>query len=87
MRFLMYALAVSDVSGYLTGSTMPKLTQANLFRIPILAPPLSEQRAIAQVLGTLDDKIECNRRLNRTLEGIVRALFKSWFHYCPSIRC
>jgi type I restriction enzyme S subunit len=42
-------------------------------------PPLLEQRAIAKILGTLDDKIELNRRMNETLEGIARALFKSWF--------
>ncbi len=42
-------------------------------------PPLSEQRAIAHVLGTLDDKIELNRRMNETLEAMARALFKSWF--------
>ena len=39
----------------------------------------AEQRAIAHVLGTLDDKIELNRRMNETLEGMARALFKSWF--------
>jgi hypothetical protein len=44
----------------------------------ILVPPLAEQRAIAQVLGTLDDKIESNRRTNETLEAIARVLFKSW---------
>ena len=42
-------------------------------------PPLPEQRAIAHVLGTLDDKIELNRRMNETLEEMARALFKSWF--------
>ena len=42
-------------------------------------PPLAEQRAIAHVLGTLDDKIELNRRMNETLEAMARALFKSWF--------
>ena len=78
-RFLMYALSSADISGYLTGSTMPKLTQGNLNRIPLLAPPLDEQRAIAHVLGTMDDKIELNRRMNETLEGMARALFKSWF--------
>lgn len=78
-RFLMYALSSSDISGYLTGSTMPKLTQANLNRIPLLSPPLPEQRAIAHILGTLDDKIELNRRMNETLEAMARALFKSWF--------
>ena len=42
-------------------------------------PPFSEQRAIAHILGTLDDKIELNRRMNQTLEEMARALFKSWF--------
>jgi type I restriction enzyme S subunit len=42
-------------------------------------PPLSEQRAIAHILGTLDDKIELNRRMSETLEAMARALFKSWF--------
>jgi type I restriction enzyme, S subunit len=78
-RFLVYALSAADISGYLTGSTMPKLTQGNMNRIPILAPPLPEQRAIAHILGTLDDKIELNRRMNETLEAMARALFKSWF--------
>ena len=41
--------------------------------------PLPEQRAIAHVLGTLDDKIDLNRRMNETLEAMARALFKSWF--------
>ena len=47
--------------------------------IPLLIPPLPEQRAIAHILGTLDDKIELNRRMNGTLEEMARALFKSWF--------
>lgn len=42
-------------------------------------PPLAEQKAIATVLGTLDDKIELNRRMNATLEAMARALFQSWF--------
>ena len=42
-------------------------------------PSLAEQRAIAHILGTLDDKIELNRRMNETLEAMARALFKSWF--------
>lgn len=47
--------------------------------IAIPLPPLPEQRAIAHILGTLDDKIELNRRINDTLEAMARALFKSWF--------
>ncbi len=78
-RFLLYAISSADVGAYLTGSTMPKLTQDNLNRIPILAPPPAEQRAIAHILGTLDDKIDLNRRMNETLETMARAIFKSWF--------
>ena len=78
-RFLGYVLSQTDISGYLTGSTMPKLTQGNLNRLPIVAPPLPEQKAIASILGALDDKIELNRRMNATLEAMARALFQSWF--------
>lgn len=78
-RFLMYALQGVDVGAYLTGAVMPKLTQGNLNRLPILRPPLDDQRAIAHILGTLDDKIELNRRMNETLEAMARAIFKSWF--------
>lgn len=78
-RFLNYVLSQTDISGYLTGSTMPKLTQGNLNRLPVIAPPLAEQKAIAAVLGALDDKIELNRRMNATLEAMARALFQSWF--------
>src|SRR5690606_5066429 len=46
---------------------------------PLLLPPLQEQRAIANMLGTLDDKIELNRRMSETLEEMARALFESWF--------
>jgi len=47
--------------------------------LAVILPPLPEQRAIAHILGTLDDKIELNRRMNETLEAMARALFKSWF--------
>ena len=61
------------------GATMPSLNTEILSNVPIVYPPLPEQRAIAHVLGTLDDKIELNRRMNETLESMARALFKSWF--------
>jgi type I restriction enzyme S subunit len=78
-RYLLYAVLCADVSSYLTGSTMPKLTQGNLNRVPISIPPIEHQKAIVQVLGTLDDKIEVNRKMNQTLEAMARATFKSWF--------
>src|SRR5690606_4000182 len=46
---------------------------------PILVPTILEQQRIADILGTLDDKIELNRRMNETLEAMARRLFKSWF--------
>ena len=55
------------------------ITGTDLAQLPLRVPSLPEQRAIAQVLGTLDDKIELNRRMNQTLEEMARALFKSWF--------
>ena len=61
------------------GSTQKALTIIALKSIDITLPPLVEQKAIASVLGTLDDKIENNRRMNETLEEMARAIFKSWF--------
>ena len=55
------------------------ITGTDLAQLPLEVPPLPEQRAIAHVLGTLDDKIELNRRMNKTLKAMARALFKSWF--------
>lgn len=55
------------------------ITGGDLSGLEIPVPPLDQQRAIAHILGTLDEKIELNRRMNRTLEGIARAVFKSWF--------
>ncbi len=72
-RYLCYAVESSDISGFLTGSTQPKLTQAALLKLPVIAPPLAEQCAIADVLGALDDKIESNRRVVKQLEQLLLA--------------
>ncbi|MBX3409846.1 MAG: restriction endonuclease subunit S [Phycisphaeraceae bacterium] len=61
------------------GTTMPSLNEGIIRRIPIGLPPLNVQRAVAEVLGSLDDKIEHNRRTIRALEGLARAMFKAWF--------
>jgi type I restriction enzyme S subunit len=61
---------------------VPAIAQptSSLKSIEVMLPPtVDEQRAIAHILGTLDDKIELNRRMNETLEAIARAMFKSWF--------
>ena len=62
-----------------TGSVQDNINLQTIDQLRLLVPPLPEQRAIAHVLGTLDDKIELNRRMNETLEEMARALFKSWF--------
>jgi type I restriction enzyme S subunit len=61
------------------GSAQPILNKGHFSVLRIAVPPLPEQRAIAHILGTLDDKIELNRRMNETLEAMARAIFKSWF--------
>lgn len=61
------------------GSANPTLNRNHVHPIPTSWPPLPEQKAIAAVLGALDDKIELNRRMNATLEAMARALFQSWF--------
>jgi type I restriction enzyme S subunit len=55
------------------------ITGTDLVELEIPLPPVAEQKAIAHILGTLDDKIELNRKTNETLEAIAKALFKSWF--------
>src|SRR6218665_812358 len=68
--------AISQMTGTSGRQRVP--TDA-LGKISVLLPPLTEQKAIAHILGTLDDKIALNRRMNATLEAIAQALFKSWF--------
>ena len=61
------------------GTTTKFVTIGILKNAPLTLPPPSEQKAIAHILGTIDDKIELNRKTSETLEGIAKALFKSWF--------
>lgn len=71
--------SLKDLLAQATGSTFPNISASQLASIPFPALSLKEQLAIANILGTLDDKIELNRKMNETLEAMVRALFKSWF--------
>jgi type I restriction enzyme S subunit len=61
------------------GAIFDSLKCADVPNFPLSIPPLPEQRRIAEILGTLDDKIELNRRMNETLESMAQALFQSWF--------
>ena len=81
--FFYYVFSTSAQRDYIRQHAIqtgvPHTNLGILRKTPLPLPSLSEQRAIARILGTLDDKIELNRRVNETLEAMARALFKSWF--------
>jgi len=82
-RYLYYWMAsqefIEDNMRASEGTRMPRAKWNFASQIKRYIPPLPEQRAIAHILGTLDDKIELNRRMNETLEAMAQAIFKSWF--------
>jgi type I restriction enzyme S subunit len=79
LAFLTHPGVKDYIESFNAGGSRRAITKGHIesFRLPL--PPLSEQRKIAAVLGTLDDKIELNRKMNATLEAMARALFNSWF--------
>jgi len=82
--FLRYWLVTASTQHLLlglasAGATRNALTKAMVENLMLPAVPIAQQKAIAAVLGALDDKIALNRRMNETLEGLARAIFKSWF--------
>ena len=82
-RFVSYQLQTQawrdHVHGFRSGAAQPTLNAQQMGAFAFHLPPLEDQRRIAHILGTLDDKIELNRRTNETLEAMARALYKSWF--------
>lgn len=82
-RYIAAVLSTRDSKEWLerhaVGATMPNLNTEILAALPVVLPPIHEQRAIAHILGVLDDKIELNRKQNETLEAMARAMFKAWF--------
>jgi type I restriction enzyme, S subunit len=79
MRWLYYAIKHHRLGEIDDGSPIPSTTRSAVYVRDFDVPPLAEQKAIAAMLGALDDKIELNRRMNATLEAMARALFQSWF--------
>lgn len=82
-RFLFYRLASQEFIDAATrgseGTKMPRAKWEFVSRFAFPLPPLPIQKRIAHILGTLDNKIELNRRMNETLEAMARSIFKSWF--------
>jgi len=68
-----------DLSEFTSGSAQPQLPIRDLKQIPVSIPPLPEQKAIAEVLSSLDDKIDLLHRQNKTLEQMAETLFRQWF--------
>lgn len=79
MRWLYYAVKHYKLGEVDDGSPIPSTTRAAVYMLELDVPPKHEQQAISRILGTLDDKIELNRKENETLEAMARALFKAWF--------
>lgn len=80
LKFLLQSNSVQqELRSRSTGTTVLGIRQSELRRVSLTLPPVSEQKAIGAVLGTLDDKIELNRGMNATLDAMAQALFKSWF--------
>lgn len=82
-KFFAYQLSTDEakgwISGHAVGSTMPNLNSSILAQVPLFKPDVEEQRTIAAVLSSLDDKIDLLQRQNATLEAMAEALFKQWF--------
>ncbi|NJN95813.1 MAG: restriction endonuclease subunit S [Anaerolineales bacterium] len=74
-----YEILTYDINGMDSGSAIPSTSRDDFYRLPVKVPPLPTQRRIAEILGRLDDKIEVNRRINRTLEAMAQALFQHHF--------
>ena len=77
--FLQSTEARRQIEHAVVGSTQKTISLKSISALQVPVPPPHELEAIAHILGTLDDKIELNRRMNETLEAMARALFKSWF--------
>jgi type I restriction enzyme S subunit len=79
LQWAYYQLLTLNINIMDSGSAIPSTSRPDFYALPVKFPPLPEQRAIAEVLGALDDKIELNRRMNATLEAIASAVFKARF--------
>ena len=79
LRYTFYLLKSLRMEHMNADSAVPGLNRNAAHARKITIPPLPQQKAIAHILGSLDDKIELNRRMNETLEAMAQALFKSWF--------
>jgi type I restriction enzyme S subunit len=86
LAYLTHPLIKHYIESFNAGGSRRAVTKGHIESFEVPLPPIAEQRAIAHILGTLDDKVELNRRMNETLEAMARATFKSWFVDFDSVR-
>ncbi|WP_081273920.1 restriction endonuclease subunit S [Acetobacter pasteurianus] len=79
IKWLYYAIISNKLGEIDDGSPIPSTTRSAVYVREVEVPPIKEQKAIASILGSLDDKIDLNRRMNETLEAMARTLFRDWF--------
>lgn len=78
-RFIYYFLQTLNFEEYNSGTSVPTLNRNDVHKLDVTIPDLQEQKSIAQILSTIDDKIENNLAINKTLEEMAMALYKHWF--------
>lgn len=79
LLFAYYQLLTQDINSMDSGSAIPSTSREDFYNLEINLPPISVQRRIADILSTLDEKIELNRQTNATLEDIAQSIFREWF--------
>ncbi len=79
LRWAYYQLQTLDINRLDSGSAIPSTSRQDFYALPVRLPPLAEQRSIAALLASLDDKIELNRQINNTLDALGQTVFRSWF--------
>ena len=80
LKFALQSQPIQEqLHGRASGSTVSGIKQSELRKLQLTFPPVEEQRQVAAILGSLDDKIDLNRRINQTLEAMAQAIFQSWF--------
>lgn len=79
LRYLKYLLNLTDISGYVTGSAQPKLSQESMMGIRLSLPDISDQRKISAVLSAIEDKIALDRKRIATLEAMAKEIYDYWF--------
>ncbi|AXF55035.1 restriction endonuclease subunit S [Salicibibacter kimchii] len=78
-KWAYYELLTKDINSMDSGSAIPSTSRSDFYELPLTLPPLKYQKIVSNILSSLDDKIELNRKMNETLEEMAMTLYKHWF--------